>query len=330
MSAPGLTPEDVTLRASGIGASEIAAVAGISPYSGPLEVWLRKVGLAPPDEGSDAAEVGTFIEDGVARLHARRAGVRLSAKPGTMRHPLRDWQLATPDRFIVSGSGRGQKRERILEIKTTADMSRWGEAPEGLPLDVAAQVQWQMDVADLPAADVAVLFLSRSRELRVYHVERDAEVIGLLVAAGERFWRDHVLTKTPPPPDGSPACAEWLRSRYPRNDGQIIPAPDGAAEILRRYETAAAAEKDAARSKELAAQTLKLMIGAADGVRMPDGALATWKAAESGGTDWKGIAGRLLDPLGECEQAELLAQFARPGSRRLHISMPRLLARKGA
>lgn len=126
-----LTKEQREMRRSGIGASEIAMVAGLAPASwgGPLKVWKSKVEAPPaePEETNDAIDAGVFIEDGVARWYAAREGVRLSARGKTERHSTIPWMLCTPDRFVVTNGGKNQKRVRLVQIKVAQSDDGYGE-----------------------------------------------------------------------------------------------------------------------------------------------------------------------------------------------------------
>ena len=54
-------------RRKGIGGSDAAAIAGLSPWKSPVAVWLEKTGQVEPEEPGEAAYWGTVLEDVVAR-----------------------------------------------------------------------------------------------------------------------------------------------------------------------------------------------------------------------------------------------------------------------
>ena len=94
-----LTPAQLELRKTGWGGSEIGALLGVDPFSGPLDVYLKKTEpdwVAPPNADM---ERGTFLEDGVAEWYAFRTGTKLERIDETMRHKTRPLVLATPDRL---------------------------------------------------------------------------------------------------------------------------------------------------------------------------------------------------------------------------------------
>src|SRR5690606_22837425 len=56
------TPEWHSARSKGVGASEAAAVCGVSPYETPFEVWARKTGRIGKKESTPVMQLGTFCE----------------------------------------------------------------------------------------------------------------------------------------------------------------------------------------------------------------------------------------------------------------------------
>jgi predicted phage-related endonuclease len=53
-------------RRLGIGGSDLAAICGISKWRTPVHVYLEKLGEAPEDQMSEAAEWGTRLEPLIA------------------------------------------------------------------------------------------------------------------------------------------------------------------------------------------------------------------------------------------------------------------------
>lgn len=301
-----LTDAQRALRRTGVGGSEIGAVAGLSPYATALDVWRAKVEGLEIEE-TPAMRRGRLLEPAVAEWYAEETGAELL--PGeTLRHPSREIVIATPDRIAVLG-----REQRVLEVKTTnfRMLSEWGEPDtDEIPQTYLCQVQWQLAVTGLARADVAALI--GGDEFRVYHVAFDAELFGMLADTAERFWRDHVTTRRPPPLDGSDSCAEWIRARFPRDGGNELAAtPDAECwadtlfDVRRRTAILEAEEQEAVNH-------LKALMGDASVLR-GNGWRVTWKTAkESVKTDWEAVARALDAP------PELVARFTttKPGSRR--------------
>jgi putative phage-type endonuclease len=309
-----LSARQMKMRATGIGASECAAVAGYSPFASSWDIYNAKVHGIHPDE-TNAMRAGTFLEDGVARMYLTTLGdnVRLH-RSQSRRHPTEKWMLATVDRDLVRRDGDAQVLDRLVEIKLPG--SRWGYnqalgareqvwgygSPDEIPAYIACQAQWQIEVRSVDKCDVVAFFLDE-RELAVYPQVRNEKLIDALVAINRRFWFDNVLAQVPPELDGSEASRSYLNHVFPRNSDTVIAAPPEAEALARGYALAARDEKDAIARKELFGNQLRALIGDYAGISDPWGR-ATWTLDSRGKVDWKAVAGDYRT------RAELLAQAA--------------------
>src|SRR5262245_53297840 len=57
------------LRQQDLTMSLVGAVAGLSPYTTPFDIWAQKMGLASPPEMTPAMQLGVWCEPAVARAH---------------------------------------------------------------------------------------------------------------------------------------------------------------------------------------------------------------------------------------------------------------------
>jgi putative phage-type endonuclease len=262
-------PAWLAARAQGIGASEVAAVLGLSPWSSALEVYAAKRGLAEPVEETERMRWGTRLEAAIlAGLADDRHAQEWPELDGRLlRSREWPWMLATPDGWLVP---RPDGSPIMCELKTSDRTDLWAE----VPAHVWTQVQAQMAVTGQPRALVAVLL--RGHELRSWEVARDPEAIADIVEACRLFW-ERVKAGDPPPPDGSPSAGKALARLYPRDDGEAI---DLAAEIV------AADERIIALREQLGAleteerqleQQIKAALGTATTGRLPSGARWTHK-----------------------------------------------------
>src|ERR1051325_2481740 len=142
---------DLAARVTGIGASEIASICGLSPYETPLDVYLRKLGLVGEAEEDGSMEWGKRLEPVVARKYTEVTGIELTGDGlETLRHPERRWMLATPDRIA-------EDRSRLVEIKTGGHFaaSEWGRPfTDEVPRRYLVQCAWQMAVTGIDLCDV--------------------------------------------------------------------------------------------------------------------------------------------------------------------------------
>ena len=275
-----LTAEDKAVRATRIGASEVAAVLGISPYADatPFAVWARLTqGIQRPDAPELTA--GQYLERAVADWYRDTMDVQLLPVSGQA-HPEHPWLSATPDREVHDGDF--QTDSWLLECKTDRDRDAWGEpGTDQVPVHIAAQVQIQMACTGLARCDVAVLFKSRD-EFACYTVPRDQAVIDAIIAQLGSWYVVHVTGGVMPALDGGNAAAEYLRRRYPTSNGTYkTPLPDQVF-LIRDWQTLKAAEKESGDKAEVMRQRIILEIGETDGFTFPDGERISYRADKRG------------------------------------------------
>lgn len=237
-------------RRSGIGASEAAAVCGISAGWGAtaLEVYLDKKGLLPAEKMNVAMRLGIALEPTVAELYTEATGRKLIIPPPLQKHPDTPWIMANPDRYTESGPD-----QRNVQLKTTAERTpAWGaEGTDEVPEYYICQVQHEMYVTGLRVTDLAVLFL-RSKEFAIYTIPYNEEFISRMVEIETDFWQNNVLAGVPPEPDYShPSTLGLIKTMYPGiTDGKALEvAPENVEEIVKTIEMLEAAKEQAKTAK---------------------------------------------------------------------------------
>jgi putative phage-type endonuclease len=284
------SPEQLAERRKHLGASEIGAVAGLNSKRTPLDVWAEKRGLVPPFQGNEYTEWGLRLEGAIAQKYVEVVDASDFSKPDSIIHPAHDWKSASPDGIVVVDGVR-----RGLEIKRFGEHRTEDFGPAGtdqVPMEVAAQAHWSMDVVGLDAWDVAVLL--GQADFRIYHLRRDTVIAENLHSIGERFWFEHVVAGVQPDIDGSTASHKFLQQFFKSHSQLLLePTPDQIrlVELLRQVKRDLKARE--AEESHLEAQ-LKLAIGAAAGIR----GLCTWKAPKSGFPRWKEIAQHIAGAAG--------------------------------
>lgn len=259
------SPEWLALRMTGIGASEAAAACGVSRYATPLHVYMRKRGLLSDIEDNDAMRMGRRLEPVVLSEFIERSGEEVAEYPvPTMRHPIYDCILATPDARLKSGS--------LLECKTTSWRMAQELGEEGsdyIPTEWLMQCQQQMAVAGVDLCHLAVLLDGRT--LRTYQVRRHEKIIAQIVQVELELWEKIDAGVAPLPNFEHEATAELLRSIHGVKTGKIIELPEDLAAEWERQKamgqqiSALQEEREAVRSKVLHA------IGDAAIARLPGG-----------------------------------------------------------
>ena len=187
--------EWLAARRKGLGASDIAAIAGVSRWSTPWQVYVDKVGAIPLDDNDGATEAmrwGQLLEGLVLDEWERTSGMVAGMRGLMVQHDTHDWALASLDALAFESSASSvEDAVAVVEAKTSSDFA-WDE----IPIDYQAQAQWQMAITGLDAVIFAVLH--NGRALRVYDLGADYDDQAALLEAGERFWRTHVEAQVPP------------------------------------------------------------------------------------------------------------------------------------
>ncbi len=290
-----LTEEQLELRKSGIGGSEIGALAGVSPFSTPLDIWRGKKDPSYAVATNHHMERGTFLEDGLAKWYAHRMGAKRLRETGTIRHPKNTIVMCTPDRLAMLESG-----EVNLSIKApnSNHNDQWGEEQtDQVPAYCLLQIQWELLVLEeLYGVTRAHLAAPIDGDLRIYHFAADHELQGSLVEIASKFWRDHILTNTPPAVDGSDSAAAYLHSRFPRQTQPLKQATSEADAWAMKLKQAREILERAELMEKEAKNKLKEIIGDADGIQ-GNGWKALWRATKGGtSTDWEALAKELNAP----------------------------------
>jgi putative phage-type endonuclease len=268
---PAGDPRWHTARSRGIGASEIAAVLGESPFQSALELWSVKTGAIPQRDlsGVEAVEWGHRLEPVIIDAYRDRTGRTARADGRTLRSLEHQWALCTLDGWTAGDSGD----EHPLEIKAVG-LARSEEWEEGPPEHYRLQLQHQMLVTGARVATIAALI--GGQRLVWCDVERDETTIRKIAHQGERFWR-LVESRTPPEVDGSESSRRALAALYPTDDGETIVLDGGAIDAFDELEEIARLEKELEGRKRLAENTVKAALGNATRGVLMNGAEFTWK-----------------------------------------------------
>lgn len=177
---PG-SPEWHALRATGIGASEAAAVLGLSPWESPYSLWQRKAGRIGPMPESEEMTWGHYLEDPIARRFADLHPELIVVRTGTWRSSELAWQLVNPDRLAHSDDGPVP-----VEVKFAPYGREFGDSgTEDIPLHYRAQILQQCDVLDAPYGWLVALVGADYRE---YRIDADPLDIAVLRERCGRFW----------------------------------------------------------------------------------------------------------------------------------------------
>lgn len=173
-------------RRKTLGASEIAAVLGLSKWQTPFDVWSSKIN-GDKTEMSQAAYLGHLLQPIIAEEAARIAKVKINETELYKQHKKETWASATCDYICEDDDGELS----ILEIKATRDLS-WRE----IPIQYRMQTAWQSFVTGIPVGRIAVLHASTS--LKIYDFPDSSEWFQEVFDLCRKFWFEHVVANIPP------------------------------------------------------------------------------------------------------------------------------------
>ena len=200
--------EWLNARVSGIGASDISAVMGVSPWQTSYGLYEEKKAGGAEDDvlaNNAAVKAGHFLEDAVARYYEDLSGrhvIRASAGDWLAIDPEYPWRRCSPDRtFFISGNG-GEKG--VLECKTC----RRPLDKDNLPLNYYCQVQWQLGILGYRLGVLA--WLASGLDFDFVEIEFDPEFFAKLAAAADEWW-DNFRNGIPP----KPTNAADVRALFP-------------------------------------------------------------------------------------------------------------------
>ena len=195
-----------------IGATDAAPIvafyrpemAHLAKWSSAADVYFRLVhGVSKPRTKPMAR--GIAAEPQLRAIYASTIGQPLPAKhPIVCRHEAHPWATSSPD-DVAEAEGGGLV---VIEYKSTSVYARksWGEPLTDLiPDSYLCQVAWNCEVVDAPFWHLLVGFGVDSDEgfgfleSVPYQGERDRELGALLLECGERFQRDFIDRRMPPP-----------------------------------------------------------------------------------------------------------------------------------
>lgn len=186
------TPEWLQLRKNKIGASESAAILGISPYMTARKLWAQKLDIIPTDPPTKAMMEGQRLEPFAREWFINETGIQML--PDVCFHPDIPWMMASLD-------GVNHEQETLLEIKCGLSSWRHDKAACGIiPEHDLCQIQHQLAVTGYKKA----LYVSYFEEQGIIiPVDRNEQFIeDTLIPSLKEFWDCLSNLIEPPLQDG--------------------------------------------------------------------------------------------------------------------------------
>lgn len=223
--------EWLAARREGITATDIPIILGLSKYKNAIDVWRSKIDPTYADDfeigfgENEAALWGIALEDMVARTWAEQTGLAVR-RIGIIAHEDRPWMRASLDR-IVTGCPDGRCG---LEVKTRSAYvgEEWDK---GVPEDVKAQVDWQLDVSGLD--HIHVIALIGGQRLVQHVIHRDPTIGERHKEHAQLVW-DAVQTGQAPQLPAELWTDDYLDALHEDRAG-ALEIPGSVAELVQEY-----------------------------------------------------------------------------------------------
>lgn len=198
--------EWLKLRQTGIGGSDAGTILGINKWKSPIQLYFEKTQPELKQEiDNEYIYWGNVLEDVVAKEFTERTGKKVRKVNKMFRHPKYNFMLANIDRAVV-----GEKA--VLECKTTSEYNKEAWKEDEIPDSYIAQVQHYMAVTGYEKGYIAVLI--GGNKFIWKEIERDEELINIIIQEEKYFWENYILGDDIPPVDGSVATTEFMKFKY--------------------------------------------------------------------------------------------------------------------
>lgn len=268
--------EWLAYRKRGIGGSDAGAVCGLNPYRTAIQVYYDKTTTEIQQTDNEAMRQGRDLEDYVARRFMEATGKKVRRANAMYYHEDHPFMLADVDRMIV-GESAG------LECKTASPYmeDKWKDG--NVPVHYLIQCHHYMAVCGADAWYIAALILGRG--FAYYRIERDEELISSLIQIETDFWKEHVLKKVLPAPDGSETADKAIAEYFRQSSAVSIPLNGFDKKLERRQELLEVMKRMETEKRKID-QELKLYLGEAE-MAENEHFRVSWKSVESSRLDEK-------------------------------------------
>jgi len=268
-------------RRQGIGGSDASVVCGINKYKSPIELFMEKTGQLPHQEAGEAAYWGTMLESIVRAEFTKRSGIEVTPVNAILQSETHPFMLANLD-----GTCEDPNYGTCVFEAKTASAYLANDWEDGIPDSYMLQLQHYMAVTGYKGAYVAVLIGGNTFKWKF--IERDEEIIAMLIQLESEFW-GMVQTNTPPPLDGSDASADFIGAQFPNSKPFTqIDLPMEAIALIHQYDAACEQLDYLTDQKQEAENLLKQMLGEHEAGIIAD-RIITWKTITQERLDSKAV-----------------------------------------
>lgn len=251
-------------RERDVTATDAAALCGVSGRKSRYQLWMEKHrGVAVAWDETPAMRLGKRLEAPIAEFIAAEQGFDIEPMKEYRRMP--DVRLGSSFDYVL------RDRSALLEIKLVGPRQfaqGWKETDFGLeaPIEIEAQAQQEMLLAEIPVLFLGVLV---GTETHVLRRDFDQAVADRLLREARAFW------ESPEPAPEFPVDVDFITRLYAQaQPGKVIDADVETTQLLAEYHEAGARKRAAEAEQDEAKARLLLRIGDAEKVQSEIGTLS--------------------------------------------------------
>lgn len=255
-------------RRKGIGASDTAAILGLSDWGNAYTVAAEKIlGVFQPE--TEQMLWGKLHEPILLDQFRKRTG--LPCVPGV------PFQTSKRLPEFLFANCDGVQREKNPEYVVEAKQSRFGDGfgPDGtdeIPDLYNIQMHQQMVIVGAKFGYLIVLI--GGNNCRIYRVEYNQAIVGAFLPVITDYWERFILARVLPEPDFKhPATFDMVKKLVGVNDTIMKIDEEGTHlyELAQRYELMRRVEKCAKEEKDSLKSQIIMQSGGAAQIHFPDG-----------------------------------------------------------
>lgn len=307
-------------RTHGLGATAVAAIAGVHKFQTPSDVYAEYTGLAEPLDDNVYMWWGRKAEPLIIERFMLDTDIEV-VQTGYRNfvHPEARWARATPDGLCLHEEAGFEAKEAGVSQKY-----RWGEEwTDDVPEEYLCQCQWSMFVTGAPRWYLAVKI---DRRLYKYQIERDEGLIKNLHTRAQWFWTQHILPERIPPVDGSKQYATLIEKIYPESTEEMIAAGAAEIDILDKYETLQSQIDPLQSESEEIKNVFRTRIGDNRGIDFGSrGKVLYYSSGGGDKVDWRAVTAALQEryDIPKKDMDEIQGNFSKTQRRYRVLKMPK-------
>jgi putative phage-type endonuclease len=259
-----MTPDERKERRKRCGATDVAAILGLSPYTTPWEVSMEKRGLLEPDKGSKATDAGTRFEAPLVDYAEEDLG--------PLRRNVVAWAKDVGFPLASSLEAQVAATNVPVECKTSGLVGpvwgHWGPPDtDEVPPTYLVQVTVQMLCT---GTDMAYLYaLLGGRGIIRYQVMRDESVMRHIVDYCRDWWDRCVVQGKEP--ERTEAITLDVVKRLRREPNKTITFDQETTNLVAAWEATKATKREAEIGVDKLQAEILLRLGDAEAAAMADG-----------------------------------------------------------